>query len=453
MTSLDDLKQLVADGSVDTVITAFPDLYGRLLGKRCDAGFFLDNVASEGTHGCNYLATVDMEMEPVAGYDAANWEAGYGDFHLVPDLGTLQVASWLDRTAIVICDIQDTQTHTLLPIMPRSLLASQVQAAGELGYTAQAASELEYYLLQDSYEQAHQQHYHHLKAAGWYLEDYHILQGTRRESFHGEFRRHLTASGIPVESTKGEWGHGQHEINVAYTDIGAMADRHVVIKQCAKELADLQQVSVTFMAKFQQDQAGSSCHIHLSLWDERGNVFDGDESLGRIKCSAVFKSFLAGWITHAPACMPFYAPTVNSYKRFQHGSWAPTTLAWSQDNRTAGFRVVGSGPSLRIECRIPGADVNPYLAFAASLASGLDGVRQQMEPPEEFVGNAYEQTKIPTVASTYAEAIADFSSSSFIEQAFGTEVQQHYSHFFDTELGAFQNAVTDWERNRYFERI
>ncbi|MCS5584523.1 MAG: glutamine synthetase family protein [Pseudomonadales bacterium] len=453
MTSLDELKQLVADGSVDTVITAFPDLYGRLLGKRCDAGFFLENVASEGTHGCNYLATVDMEMEPVAGYGAANWEAGYGDFHLVPDLGTLQVASWLDRTAMVICDIHDTQTHALLPIIPRSILAAQVQAAGELGYTAKAASELEYYLLQESYEQAQQQHYHQLQAAGWYLEDYHVLQGTRRESYHGELRRHLTASGVPVESTKGEWGLGQHEINVAYTDIGGMADRHILIKQCAKELADLQGVSVTFMAKYRQDQAGSSCHIHLSLWDENGNVFAGEESLGRIKCSAVFKSFLAGWILHAPACMPFYAPTVNSCKRFQHGSWAPTTLAWSQDNRTAGFRVVGSGPSLRIECRIPGADVNPYLAFAAALAAGLDGVRNQLEPPEEFVGNAYEQTEIPTVASTYEKAIADFSSSPFIEQAFGTEVQQHYSHFFDTELSAFQNAVTDWERNRYFERI
>ena len=453
MISLKELKQLSDNGDIDTVITGFIDLYGRLLGKRCDAGFFLENVATAGTHGCNYLSTVDMEMEPIDGYAAANWEAGYGDFHLVPDTATLQIASWLDRTAIVFCNVQNSTTHELIPVMPRSVLTAQIQSASQLGYTAQAASELEYYLLQESYEQAHSQHYHDLKAAGWYLEDYHILQGSRRDGYHGELRRHLSASGIPVESTKGEWGLGQHEINVAYADIAAMADRHIVIKQCAKELAEIQGVSVTFMAKYKQDQAGSSCHIHLSLWNDSGNAFAGEEALGRIQCSHVFKSFLAGWIHHAPACMPFYAPTVNSYKRFQHGSWAPTSLAWSQDNRTAGFRVVGSGPSLRIECRIPGADVNPYLAFAAALASGLDGVKKEMQPPAEFIGNAYEQADIPQVAATFEDAIHEFSNSDFIKQSFGKSVQQHYSHFFNTERLAYQNAVTDWERQRYFERI
>jgi len=337
--------------------------------------------------------------------------------------------------------------------MPRSVLAAQIQSANQLGFTAQAASELEYYLLQESYEQAHSQHYHDLKAAGWYLEDYHIMQGSRRDAYHGELRRHLSGSGIPVESTKGEWGLGQHEINVVYTDIAAMADRHIVIKQCAKELAEIQGVSVTFMAKYKQDQAGSSCHIHLSLWNDSGNAFAGEETLGRIQCSNVFKSFLAGWIHHAPACMPWYAPTVNSYKRFQHGSWAPTSLAWSQDNRTAGFRVVGSDQSLRIECRIPGADVNPYLAFAAALASGLDGVKNEMQPPDEFIGNAYDQADIPHVAATFGDAITEFSNSDFIKQNFGEAVQQHYSHFFNTERLAYQNAVTDWERQRYFERI
>ena len=240
---------------------------------------------------------------------------------------------------------------------------------------------------------------------------------------------------------------------VVYCDIGSMADRHILIKQCAKELADQQGVSVTFMAKYRQDQAGSSCHLHVSLWDDSGNAFAGEESLGRIQCSSVFKSFLAGWILHAPACMPFYAPTVNSYKRFQSGSWAPTTLAWSQDNRTAGFRVVGSDQSLRIECRIPGADVNPHLAFAAALASGLDGIRNRLEPPEEFVGNAYNQTELGTVALTFVDAIAAFAESDFVNETFGEVVQQHYQHFFETELRAYQNAVTDWERQRYFERI
>ena len=356
LVSLQQLEERIKDGSVDTVIVAFPGLYGRLLGKRFDAEFFLCSIAEHGTHGCNYLATVDMEMEPVEGYAFANWDAGYGDFHMQPRTESLRLLSWADRTAIILCDIVDEKTHALVPHVPRSILLGQVSRANDLGFSAKAATELEYYLFQESYQQSQQQNYTGLRPSGWYLEDYHILQGSRREAFHGELRRQLKASGIPVESTKGEWGLGQHEINVVYTEIAEMADRHILIKQCAKELADQLGVSVTFMAKQSQDQAGSSCHIHLSLWDGDKNAFDGTEQLGRIYCSATFKHFLAGWISHAAEFMPFYAPTVNSYKRYQHGSWAPTTLAWSQDNRTAGFRVVGSGSSLRIECRIPGAD-------------------------------------------------------------------------------------------------
>tara|TARA_A100001037_G_scaffold306020_1_gene348674 strand:+ start:1965 stop:3329 length:1365 start_codon:yes stop_codon:yes gene_type:complete len=451
--SIEQLREKVDTGSVDTVVVAFPGLYGRLLGKRFDADFFLNSVAQKGTHGCNYLATVDMEMEPVEGYTFANWDEGYGDFHMQPDISTLRVLSWADRTAVVICDIVDESSHQLVPQLPRSILKNQIQLTSEQGYQAKAATELEYYLFRQSFEQAHQQNFVNLTPSGWYLEDYHILQGARRESYHGELRRQLKRSGIPVESTKGEWGLGQHEINVAYAEIGEMADRHLLIKQCAKELADQNDISVTFMAKQEQDQAGSSCHIHLSLWSNGRNVFAGNQVFGRIKCSDLFLKFLAGWIEHAPEFMPFYAPTVNSYKRYQHGSWAPTTLAWSHDNRTAGFRVVGSGDSLRIECRIPGADCNPYLALAASLASGLDGIQRQLNPPDEFVGNAYDLETTKAVPTTFREAIEVFSNSDFVRRTLGEPVHDHYVHFYQNEQSEYENAVTDWERKRYFERI
>ncbi len=266
-------------------------------------------------------------------------------------------------------------------------------------------------------------------------------------------RRHLRDSGVPVETSKGEWGPGQHEINVRYADVLAMADRHVVFKQCMKELADAAGVSVTFMAKFAHDQAGSSCHLHCSLSQEGRNAFVGDEAFGPVKCSPAFRWFLAGWMARVPELMVFYAPTINSYKRFVDASWAPTRLAWSYDNRTAGFRVVGSGRSLRIECRVPGADCNPYLAFAATLASGLDGIRRRLEPPECFVGDVYAARELQHVPRTLAEATANFAGSEFAKRAFGEEVVEHYAHFYRSEAAAFDKAVTDWERQRYFERI
>jgi glutamine synthetase len=288
---------------------------------------------------------------------------------------------------------------------------------------------------------------------GWYLEDYHLLQGTREERFTAEARRHLKASGVPVENSKGEWGRGQHEVNVRHADVLTMADRHSVFKQALKEVAEHLGLSVTFMAKPAAGQAGSSCHLHLSLWQEGVNAFDGDEPLGPVKGSALFRHFLAGWMHHADELMVLYAPTVNSYKRFEDGSWAPTRAAWSYDNRTAGFRVVGSGPSLRIECRIPGADVNPYLAFAAALASGLDGVERQLEPPPRYQGDAYGASELPHLPHTLAEAIARFEASAFAREALGEDVVEHYLHFFRSELAAFERTVTDWERERYFERI
>ena len=263
----------------------------------------------------------------------------------------------------------------------------------------------------------------------------------------------MKRSGIPVESSKGEWGLGQHELNVRYAEALQMADRHVVFKQCLKEVAEQAGLSVTFMAKFAQDRAGSSCHIHLSLWQDGRNAFAGTTNVGPVKCSDVFRWFLGGWIARAPEVMVFYAPTINSYKRFVDASWAPTRLAWSYDNRTAGFRVVGGDQSLRIECRIPGADCNPYLAFAASLASGLDGVRNHIEPPECFTGDVYAARHLPRVAYTLRDATDAFAASDFARRTFGDEVVEHYTHFFRTEESSFRTAVTDWERRRYFERI
>jgi glutamine synthetase len=394
-----------------------------------------------------------MEMEPIPGYKFANWELGYGDFHLVPDLNSLRMATWLDKTALVLCDLVNDKTHQLIAEAPRSLLQQQIEKATSLGFDCFAASELEYYVFENNYRNAFEKHYHDLQPVGWYLEDYHIMQGTRTEKFTAAARRHLKNSGVPVENSKGEWGLGQHELNVRYADILEMSDRHIVYKQCLKELADSMDISVTFMAKYHEDRAGSSCHIHISLWKDGKNAFVGNNDYGPVKGSKLFHWFLGGWIAHVEDVMPFYAPTVNSYKRYVDGSWAPTRLAWSYDNRTAGFRVVGHGQSLRIECRIPGADCNPYLAFAASLASGLDGIKNKIAPPAIFEGDIYEAKHLPRVPYTLGEAVAKFEKSDFAKKAFGEAVVNHYAHYFKTEQSAYNQAVTDWERKRYFERI
>ncbi len=452
MLTIDDLRRRVDASEIDTVLLAFTDLYGRQLGKRLDARFFLE-AEGQGAHACDYLLTVDMNMEPVPGYRMASWERGYGDFHMAPDLATLRVATWLDKTALVICDVVQRDSHALVEQAPRSVLRRQVQRAADMGYQAMAGSELEYYIFHNSYRQAAAAGYGSLEPAGWYLEDYHVLQGTREEVLNGAVRRHLAASGIPVECSKGEWGKGQHELNVRYSDALTMADRHVIFKQCFKEVADKLGLSVTFMAKYDAAQAGSSCHVHCSLWQDGRSVMAGESRLGPICTSDVFRWFLGGWIAHVPEFTVFYAPTVNSYKRFRSGSWAPTRLAWSYDNRTASFRVVGTGPSLRIECRIPGADCNPYLCFAAALASGLDGIARKIEPPPIFEGDVYAAKSLPTIPATLRDATALFESSPLAREALGAEVVEHYAHFFHVEQEEYEAAVTDWERRRYFEQI
>src|SRR5260221_3993332 len=384
--TLDELDNLIKQDEVETVVVGFTDHYGRLLGKRYDAELFVEEIARQGAHACDYLLTVDMEMDPVPGYKFANWELGYGDFHLVPDMSTLRRASWLEKSALVICDVKDEKSHELVSVAPRSILRRQGEAARKFNFQTVAATEREHYLFRTSYRDAAQKGYRDLEAAGWYLEDYHILQGTRTESFHAAARRHLKQSGVPVETSKGEWGNGQHELHQPYAEALDMGDRHVIFKQCLKEVAEAAGMSLTFMAKPDASQAGSSCHIHFSLWRDGKNAFPGAQQLGRAKGLDVFPWFLGGLVAHVPDLLPVYAPSINSYKRYVDASWAPTRLAWSSDNRTAGFRVVGEGQNLRIECRIAGADANPYLALAPSLASGLDGIANKIEPPACFVG-------------------------------------------------------------------
>ncbi len=455
MLTLAQLSEKIQSGEVETVVTVFSDLYGRLLGKRITGEFFLDSTAESGMHACNYLLTVDMEMDPVPGYTYANWELGYGDFQCVPDLGTLRMATWLDKSALVICDVYEEGSGELTAVAPRTILRRQIEAASALGNLPQGGSELEYFIFDETYGGARGKKYLDLQTFGAYIEDYHILQGTREEVVNAAARKHLAASGVPVEFSKGEWGPGQHELNIRYADLLTMADRHTVYKQCLKELAERAGLAVTFMAKFDENLAGSSCHLHVSLWDREGkqNRFPGEHVMGPVHASDEFRWFLGGWIAHAREMMAFYAPNVNSYKRYLAGSWAPTSLAWSYDNRTAGFRVVGHGSSLRIECRIPGADVNPYLAYAAALASGLDGIRNRIEPPPIFQGDVYTAAGLPQVPKNLRDAIAELEQSDFARAALGEDVVEHYLHFFKTEQAKFDRAVTTWERARYFEQV
>ena len=443
---LDALKRLVSNDEIETIIACFPDMYGRLVGKRIAAKFFIDEVAEHGMHACDYLLACDVDMDPVPGYAFTSWAKGYGDFHPVPDFGTMRIASWQNKTALVLCDIHDEKTESLLQFAPRSILRKQLALAADQGYTAFGASELELYVFNDSYETVAQKGFINLEPIGRVIEDYHILQSTKEEFLIGAIRSHLERSGIPVESSKGEWGPGQQEIGLRYAELLEMADRHHIYKHAAKEIAWQHGKAITFMAKWDERYAGSSCHIHISLWDKEGKkpLFTGE--------SPTFRHFLGGWMSHIRDLFAFYAPYPASYKRYVAGSFAPTGIAWSHDNRTAGFRIVGSGPSLRIECRAAGADANAYLAFAATLAAGLDGVANQIEPPAAFEGDVYAAQDLPHVPHTLNESIAALEQSKFARAAFGDDVIEHYLHFFKTEQRKFDAVVTDWERRRYFEQ-
>ncbi len=450
---LEDLRHAVADGSVDTVITALPDLYGRLVGKRIHAPFFLDEVASGGMHVCDYLLACDMEMDPTPGYAFASWESGYGDLHAVPDLGTLRRAAWLERTAVVLCDAETTD-GVPADVAPRTILQRQIERVRAAGFEPKMGSELEFYLFPMSYGDARQRHWRELKAGVPYIEDYHVLSGTFAEPVIGAIRREVDASHIPVEFSKGEWGPGQHEINLRYAPALEMADRHVLYKQAAKEVAAARGHCVTFMAKLDERLAGSSLHIHSSLWQGDAAAFAGDEEIAPgVAGARLFRHYLGGLLTHARELTWFFAPNVNSYKRYQAGSFAPTRLAWSYDNRTAGFRVVGHGSSLRVECRIPGADANPYLAYAALLAAGLDGIERGLDPGPALAGNLYDAGSLPQVPRTLSEAIGELERSEFVRKVLGDAVVDHLLHFARTEQQSFEGQVTDVERARFFERV
>lgn len=439
---VEELKRLVANEEIDTVLVVFPDMYGRLVGKRIVAKFFLEESA---IHACDYLLACDMDMDPVPGYQFTSWAKGYGDFRPVPDFSTLRVASWQEKTALVLCDVYEEESDALVPYAPRGILRKQLARAAERGYTAMGASELELYVFKDSYEDVAKKSFVNLEPIGRLIEDYHIFQGTKEEHLIGAIRRHLERSGVPVESSKGEWGPGQQEIGLRYADLLEMADRHTIYKHAAKEIAWASGHAITFMAKWDERYAGSSCHIHMSLWDADGkSLFAGETPL--------FRHFLGGWMAHIRELFPFYAPYPSSYKRYVPGSFAPTGIAWSYDNRTAGFRIVGHGPSLRIECRTAGADANPYLAFAATLAAGLDGIEKKTEPPPAFEGDVYGALNLPQVPHFLPEAIAELDKSAFAREALGEDVVEHYLHFFRTEQRKFDAVVTDWERRRYFEQ-
>ena len=442
MLTLDELKAGVETGTIDTVVAAFTDMQGRLMGKREQAEYFLDESVEHGLEGCNYLIATDMENDPQPGYAMANWEAGYGDFHMTPDFGTLRRIPWLEGTALVLCDV-DWEDGSPVVASPRQVLKAQVERARAAGFEPMIGSELEFYLLKETYEEAHAKNYRDLTPSVPYILDYHVLATSYDEPFIRKIRNGMQQAGIAVESSKGEAWPGQQEINFRYSDAVTMADSHVIYKNGAKEIAHQNGCSITFMAKPDHTWIGNSCHIHGSLWRDGENAFVGQGD--------VFKQFLAGWIACAKEMALFLAPTINSYKRYAAGTWAPTTLAWGHDNRTCGFRIVGHGKSQRVETRIPGGDVNPYLAFAALIAAGLHGIENGLELPPMFEGNAYE-SDAERFPGSLREAIGELERGSVARAAFGDEVVDHYLNYGRTEQRLFDQVVTSWERERLFER-
>ena len=449
--TLDGLEKLIRSRDIDTVLVVFPDVQGRLVGKRVTAPFFLEEVVRAGMHACAYLLTVDVDMTPLPGFQLASWGTGYQDFHALCDTTTLRRIPWLEKTALVLCDLEDDH-HRPIEESPRRILRRQVERAAALGYRVLVASELEFVLFRDSYDGARRKHYRELEPIGAYAEDYHILQTSREEFVHRDIRNGMLGAGIVVECSKGEWSPGQQEINLRYGEPLPAADDHVVYKNGAKEIAHQKGVSITFMAKWDMSQAGSSFHLHSSLWDAAGerNLFHDDAAAAG---SPTFRHWVAGQLALARELAWFYAPYVNSYKRYQAGTFAPTRIAWSWDNRTTGFRVCGSGRSLRIENRIPGADANPYLAYAATIAAGLHGIERKLEPPPLYRGNAYDDPTLPQVPGSLREAIAALEGSRFARAAFGDAVYEHYLHAARLELEAQDKVVTTWELERNFERI
>jgi len=448
------LDALIKKGEIDTVLTVFPDTFGRLMGKRLTGRHWLEHAQAEGVHACIYLFTVDMEMEPLPGFKLTSWERGYGDMKMVPDPETARLIPWLPKTALVFCDVY-TEEGEPVEEAPRWVLKRQIARAAAAGYTVKTAAELELYVFKETFEEARAKRYQNLTPASHYLEDYHILQTTKEEPLVRAIRNGMEGADVPVEASKGEWGRGQEEINLVYAEALETADRAVLYKHGAKEIAHLQGCSLTFMAKYDVGAAGSSFHLHSSLWDKAGKrpLFVPTGTGRRAKWTPIFGQWLAGQMAMARELAYFYAPGINSYKRYQAGSFAPTRVAAGWDNRTCGFRLCGEGASFRVENRIPGADANPYLAFAATIAAGFHGIQAGLKAPRLYEGNAYDDVTLAQVPKTLREAIDELAGSKVARAAFGERVVEHYLHTARLEQAAFDQVVTDWELIRHFERI
>ena len=452
MLTIDRLRELHDLGEIDTVLVVFPDMQGRFMGKRVLSSFFLSEVHNNGgaIEACDYLLAVDVDMKVLDGFRFTSWETGYGDFVCRPDLSTLHLVPWLEKTALVIGDLVD---HDGAPIevSPRAILQRQLGLAADQGYTVKAGTELEFFLFQESMEQAWKQDFKGLTPSSPYVIDYHILQTSKDEWLIRKIRNDMAAAGIPVENSKGEAGLGQHELNLRYAEALVMADNHTIYKNGAKEIAALAGKAITFMAKHHIDEVGSSCHIHSSLWDTATDRSLMPDESGH-GLSDTFRWYLGGLLATAAEFALCWAPFINSYKRYQPGSWAPTAIGWGTDNRTLGFRVVGHGQGMRVESRVPGADCNPYIALAATVAGGLYGIDNKIEPGDVFAGNGYE-SDLPRIPHTLVDAIAAWENSEIAKAAFGDDVHFHLLHMARQEWLEFNNHVTDWELRRNFERL
>jgi glutamine synthetase len=445
---VDELKALVTSGEIDTVVLAFTDMQGRLQGKRFAARFFLDEVLDHGAEGCNYLLAVDTEMNTVDGYAMSSWEQGYGDFAMYPDVSTLRRIPWHPGTALLTADLAWSDGSPVAEA-PRQILRRQLDRLAAHGLTAKAGTELEFIVFKDTYEQAWDAGYRGLTPANQYNVDYSVLGTGRMEPLLRRIRNEMAAAGLVVESAKGECNPGQHEIAFRYDEALTTCDQHALYKTGAKEIAAQEGVSLTFMAKY-NEREGNSCHVHLSLWDTDGrSVMSGD---GEDGMSDTMRHFLAGQLAALREFTLLYAPNINSYKRFQPGSFAPTAVAWGHDNRTCALRVVGHGQSLRFENRLPGGDVNPYLALAGLVAAGLHGIDQKLELPDACAGNAY-TAGYDRVPGTLRDAADLWERSDIARAAFGDEVVDHYLNMARVEIAAYDAAVTDWELRRSFERL
>ncbi|MEP1611504.1 MAG: glutamine synthetase family protein [Roseobacter sp.] len=449
--SFDDLKSRVTDGTIDTVLACFPDMQGRLMGKRFHAVNFIETSYKE-THCCNYLLATDLEMATPDGYASSSWQAGYGDYVMQPDLATIRPVPWLEGTAMVLCDILDHHTHAEIPHSPRAILKKQIAKLKALGFDAMMATELEFFLFEKSFDDIRKSGFRDLTPISGYNEDYHIFQTTKEEGVMRPIRNHLFAAGLPVENSKGEAETGQEEINIRYADALDCADHHTIAKNAIKEISWQHGHAATFLPKWHHDKVGSSSHVHQSLWQEGAPVFfDPDAPLGM---SELMKNYMAGLIAFAPDYTFFLAPYVNSYKRFAKGTFAPTKTVWSVDNRTAGFRLCGERTKgVRVECRIGGSDLNPYLAQAAMLAAGIKGIEDKMTLSAPTTGDVYEDAKAADIPQTLRDATQTLRGSAFLRETMGSDVVDHYVRCAEWEQEEFDRVVTDWEIARGFERV